>query len=346
MSKKVVTFLVVLLAVAAVAILLMKSGQKPAGETAPVQQEAAATPAPAAADDSAADKDKAATGTAAEEHADGAAATTETAAATTSEGEAAASEEDSNFLSDKGEFLSESETKAKEAQPAASEDGEAKPAETANKAEPITIPVTPKETATPIVPESGSLLAPSAALEVDMDNALAERAMGDPDAPVVMIEYASMTCPHCARFHNEILPKVKASLIDTGKLRLVFRDYPLDTHALRAAMMARCTDRANYFNLVEVIFKNQDRWVKSADPLAGLKQLGALAGMDSSYIESCIKNPQLEQFILSGMQDAQRKYKIKATPTFVFNNDAEQLSGDQNPEDFENMVQKLLKKGQ
>jgi protein-disulfide isomerase len=328
----------VLLAVAAVAILLMKSGQKPAGETAPVQQEAAATPAPA--DDSAADKDKAATDTAAEEHADDAAATTETAAATTSEGEgeAAASEEDSNFLSEKGEFLSDSETKAKEA--------EEKPAETANKAEPITIPVTPKETATPIVPESGSLLAPSAALEVDMDNALAERAMGDPDAPVVMIEYASMTCPHCARFHNEILPKVKASLIDTGKLRLVFRDYPLDTHALRAAMMARCTDRANYFNLVEVIFKNQDRWVKSADPLAGLKQLGALAGMDSSYIESCIKNPQLEQFILSGMQDAQRKYKIKATPTFVFNNDAEQLSGDQNPEDFENMVQKLLKKGQ
>lgn len=340
MSKKVVTFLVVLLAVAAVVILMAKSGQKPAGETAPVQQEAAATPAPAAADDNAADKDKA-TETASEEHADGEAAKTETAAASeaaTGEGEKSASEEDSNFLSEKGEFLSESETKAKEA--------EEKPAETANKAEPITIPVTPKEAATPIVPETGSLLAPSAALEVDMDNALAERAMGDPDAPVVMIEYASMTCPHCARFHNEILPKVKASLIDTGKVRLIFRDYPLDTHALRAAMMARCTDRANYFNLVEVIFKNQDRWVKSADPLAGLKQLGALAGMDSSYIESCIKNPQLEQFILSGMQDAQRKYKIKATPTFVFNNDAEQLSGDQNPEDFENMVQKLMKKGQ
>jgi len=159
-----------------------------------------------------------------------------------------------------------------------------------------------------------------------------------------MIEYASMTCPHCARFHNQILSTVKQKLIDTGKVRLIFRDYPLDTHALRAAMMARCTDRSRYFNLVEVIFKNQDRWVKSNDPLAGLKQLGALAGMEPSYIENCIKNPQLEQFILAGMQDAQRKYKIKATPTFIFNNDAQQLSGDQNPEDFERVVDELLKK--
>ena len=85
--------------------------------------------------------------------------------------------------------------------------------------------------------------------------------------------------------------------------------------------------------------------MKSADPLAGLKSLGAMAGMDASFIEACIKDSQLEQALLSGMQDGQRKYKIKATPTFIFNNDAEELSGDQTPEDFERIVDKLTKKG-
>ncbi len=192
--------------------------------------------------------------------------------------------------------------------------------------------------------EGSSLLAPSAAMDVDMDNALAERSLGDVDAPVTVIEYASMTCPHCARFHNDILPIVKQRLIDTGKMRLIFRDYPLDTHALKAAMMARCTDRSRYFQLVEVIFKQQSSWIKGTDPLVGLKQLGALAGMEPAYVDTCVSNPQLQQFLLSGMQEGQQKYKIKATPTFVFNNGAEQMEGDKNPEDFDEIVEKLLKK--
>lgn len=312
MSKKVVTFLVVLFAIAGVVILLAKQGQKPAPEaTAPTQQEAAVTPATT-------DEAK-----------------PETAAiGTNTEEPAPAAESSSELLGD------DDPTTLSSSEPAKEENKEPAP----EPAKPIILPTPEVQKSEPVVIDSSSLLAPSAATEVDMDNALAERAMGDPDAPVVMIEYASMTCPHCARFHNEILHPVKQKLIDTGKLRLIFRDYPLDTHALRAAMMARCTDRSRYFNLVEVIFKNQDRWVKSNDPLAGLKQLGALAGMEPSYIENCIKNPQLEQFILSGMQDAQRKYKIKATPTFIFNNDAKQLSGDQNPEDFERVVEELMKK--
>lgn len=330
MSKKVVTFLVVLLAVAAVVILLAKQSQKPDPSSTPAQQEASVTPAP----------DAATTETAKTEETKTEVAAAETKIESAAKPEETKTETGSSLLGDDNpETLSASEAKP---EPKSEPKSEAEA-----KAAPVIVPVTPKEEKAPIVTGSdGSLLAPSASLEVDMDNALAERIIGDPDAPVTVIEYASMTCPHCARFHNEILEKVKAQLIDTGKLRLIFRDYPLDTHALRAAMMARCTDRSRYFNLVEVIFKNQDRWVKSSDPLAGLKQLGALAGMDSSFIEACIKNPELENHILSGMQDGQKKYNIKATPTFIFNNDAEQLSGDQDLEDFERVVNKLMKKAE
>ncbi|MEZ0261030.1 MAG: thioredoxin domain-containing protein [Alphaproteobacteria bacterium] len=197
------------------------------------------------------------------------------------------------------------------------------------------------ETAT--TPEDESLLAPPAALEIDIKQALEERVMGDPNATITMIEYASLTCPHCARFANEILPKVKASLIDTGKLKLIYRDYPLDTYAMKAAMMARCADPEKYFDLIEVIFRNQERWAKNEDPLEALTQLGSFAGMTKPFINNCMKNAELENSILVRVQEAQTKYKLNATPTFVFENGKETLSGDLNPEDFEAMVNKLTK---
>jgi protein-disulfide isomerase len=188
-----------------------------------------------------------------------------------------------------------------------------------------------------------SLLASPASLEIDIKQALEERVMGDENAPVTMIEYASLTCPHCARFANEILPKVKASLIDTGKLKLVYRDYPLDTYAMKAAMMARCAEPEKYFDLIEVIFRNQERWAKNDDPIEALTQLGSFAGMSKPYINACMKNAELENSILVRVQEGQTRYRLSATPTFIFNNGAETLSGDQNPEDFEAVVNKLTK---
>ncbi len=186
-----------------------------------------------------------------------------------------------------------------------------------------------------------SLLASSAATDVDMTNALAERELGDVDAPITIIEYASMTCPHCARFSNDQFAGIKSAFIDTGKVHFIYRDYPLDTTALKAAMMARCADRAKYFDLVEVIFKNQERWIKSSDPIAGLKQLGALAGMDESFITACMNNAELQSELLRRMQDGTAKFKVNATPTFVFNNGAEFLSGDQTVADFQKVIDKL-----
>ena len=189
-----------------------------------------------------------------------------------------------------------------------------------------------------------SLLAAPASLEIDVDKAMADRSIGKDDAPVTMIEYASLTCPHCAHFSNDLLPKLKPLLIDTGKVRLIYRDYPLDTFAMKAALMARCADPDKYFDLIEVIFKNQERWVKNADPVKGLIQLGALAGMNEDYVKACMANEELQSGILAKVQDAQKNYKLDSTPTFIFNNGAEKMSGDKEVEDFVNVVNKLTGK--
>lgn len=190
----------------------------------------------------------------------------------------------------------------------------------------------------------GSLLAGPAALEVDIEAAMADRSMGKDDAPVTMIEYASLTCPHCAHFANNLLPEVKRRLIDTGKLKLIFRDYPLDTFAMKAALMARCAEPEKYFDLIEVIFKNQERWAKSQDPVKGLIQLGKLAGMNEDFIKACMANEEMQSGILARVQDAQKNYKLESTPTFIFNNGAEKMSGDKEVKDFEAVVNKLIRK--
>ena len=192
--------------------------------------------------------------------------------------------------------------------------------------------------------DSGSLLAGPAALDVDIEQAMADRSMGKEDAPVTMIEYASLTCPHCAHFSNDLLPEVKRRLIDTGKVKLVFRDYPLDTFAMKASLMARCAEPEKYFDLIEVIFKNQERWAKSQDPVKGLIQLGALAGMSEDFIKACMANEEMQSGILARVQDAQKNYKLDSTPTFIFNNGAEKMSGDKEVKDFENVVNKLIRK--
>jgi len=255
--------------------------------------------------------------------------------------------------------VASADTAKNDASPAASDDSvAAKPAadDTAAKSDDATKPDdTAKSDETKPAPDAApisdtakaneSLLAPSAATDIDMNNALAERTLGDKDAPVKIIEYASMTCPHCARFSNDVFAQVKSTFIDTGKVYFIYRDYPLDTTALKAAMMARCADRSKYFDLVEVIFKNQEHWIKSNDPIAGLKQLGALAGMDEATINSCMNNAELQNELLRRMQEGQNKFKVNATPTFVFNDGADYISGDQSLEDFQKVIDKLPKKG-
>lgn len=190
---------------------------------------------------------------------------------------------------------------------------------------------------------SQSLLAAPTALKIDIAEAMKERVLGDEKAPVTIIEYASMTCKHCAQFATKVLPEVKKRLIDTGKAKLIFRDFPLDNLSLKAAMMNRCVPADRYYNLIDVVFSNQERWVHAKEPLESLAQLGALAGMDHDYFDACTNNKELETAILDGVQQAQRKYRIKSTPTFVFNDGAVIFSGALDADKFETTVNKLTK---
>lgn len=195
--------------------------------------------------------------------------------------------------------------------------------------------ITPSATATPDadVPE------------IDMAAASAERTLGKDDAPVTVIEYASLSCDHCAFFSKTLFAELKTKLIDTGKIKFIFRDFPLDQYALRAAKMARCAPVDKYFDLVEVIYRNQSQWRDSKDPDAGLMQLGALTGMGDTYMKNCMGSVELESVILRGVAEGQTKFQVKATPTFVFNYGADSFAGAQEIAKFEEIVKRLTPAG-
>ena len=146
---------------------------------------------------------------------------------------------------------------------------------------------------------------------------LADRAIGRADAPITIVEYASLTCVHCAAFHKDTLPKLKENWLDTGKAKLVFRDFPLDGLALRAAMMARCLPPERYFPVVDVLFKNQDGWSRARDPLAALAGVGRLSGLPQDAFDACMKNEELQKGVLARAFEGQQQYRIEATPSFV-----------------------------
>ena len=141
--------------------------------------------------------------------------------------------------------------------------------------------------------------------------------LGKPDAKVTVIEYASLSCPHCANFNKDVLPKIKAEYIDKGLVRWVFRDYPLNRPAFQAAILAHCASPMRYFSLVDQLFQSQDYWLTQPDPLAALKQIGASVGVDDKAFEACLNDEALKNKILTRVQEANDKYKIDATPTFV-----------------------------
>lgn len=155
--------------------------------------------------------------------------------------------------------------------------------------------------------------------------AMQEMALGNPDAPVTVVEYASLTCPHCATFHTQVLPELKAEYIDTGKVRLVFRDFPLDRFALSAAMLARCSGPEKYFPFLEMLFKQQQKWIGSGAPdevMDNLSRLARLAGMDDAAVAACLKDEALSEYILTERLNGNKEFDIQSTPTLVIDGKA------------------------
>ena len=174
------------------------------------------------------------------------------------------------------------------------------------------------------------------------DFLLEERVLGDINAPVTLIEYSSLTCPHCARFHNDTLPRLKREFIDTGKVKVIYRDFPFDGIGLRASMLARCVPEERYFDFLDVLFKNQQRWSRARDPLAALTTFGTLVGMNANDVQACIDNEELQNAILTRQLEGQERYSIRSTPTFILNNDADRILGAEDFSVFKRKIENLL----
>jgi len=143
--------------------------------------------------------------------------------------------------------------------------------------------------------------------------------VGAADAPVTIIEYASLTCPHCAEFDTDTLPKVKAEWIDPGKARLIYRDYPLDQNAVKAAMLARCAPPARFFGFIDELFHSQQTWVLTDDPVKALQRIALLGGIGPDKFDACMKNQAIQDRVLNERLVAQNQYGVDSTPTFFIN---------------------------
>jgi protein-disulfide isomerase len=161
---------------------------------------------------------------------------------------------------------------------------------------------------------AGAALAQTSAVP---QTATALRVLGSPDASVEVIEYASLTCHHCASFHNDVLPQVKKELIDTGKVRLVYRDFPLDRVALEGAILARCLPPERYFPVLSILFSKQDDWSHAKDPVEPLARIGTLAGLSRSAYDACRADKALQDSIVQSRFEGENKHGVESTPSFV-----------------------------
>ncbi len=164
------------------------------------------------------------------------------------------------------------------------------------------------------------LLLGRTALAQQADPRMADRTLGSPDAKLVVQEWFSLTCTHCAHFSDTAFPEVKAKLIDTGRVRYVFRDFPLDQLALAAACLARALPPERYLPFVETLLATQDAWAfrPDADPVAALTRQAALAGLPAADIQATLVDDGLRREILAEQDAGQKRYAIQGTPTFVF----------------------------
>lgn len=167
-----------------------------------------------------------------------------------------------------------------------------------------------------------------------------EHVLGDPEAPVTIIEYSSLTCPHCAAFHADTLPAIKERYIDTGMAKIVYRDFPLDQNALNAAVIAHCAGPDRYFVFLEALFGSQQRWARSADPRESLIQLAGLGGLPREQAEACLADEAMQDAVLQTRLDGQAEHQISSTPSFVVN--GQLVSGNRTVDEFATVIEAAL----
>ncbi len=166
-----------------------------------------------------------------------------------------------------------------------------------------------------------------------------DRMLGAADAPLTIIEYSSLTCPHCAALHGDALPRIKETWIADGRARLVYRHYPLDGLALRAAAVANCIDGDRYFAFLDLLFQNQDRWARAEDPVQALGQMARLAGMSQGQFESCVGDEAEMDKILARAQHGSKTFGVESTPTMIVN--GRKVEGARSFEEYDELFAKI-----
>ena len=166
--------------------------------------------------------------------------------------------------------------------------------------------------------------------------------IGDKDAPITIIEYASMSCSHCASFHNSTLNDLKTEYIDTGKVRFVFRDFPFNYPALLGSMMMRCIPNEVRYDYMNALYLLQKSWVvrENATTMQELYKIMQSGGMTKNEFDACYSDEQLENEILEGVIAAQKEFNIRSTPSFLVN--GKLIEGNKSIKEFRQIIDKIL----
>jgi protein-disulfide isomerase len=148
---------------------------------------------------------------------------------------------------------------------------------------------------------------------------LGEMALGPENAPVTIVEYASMSCPHCAAFHQQTFHDFREKYVDTGQVRFIFRQFPLDTPAFAVAMLARCAPADRHFDVVDVFFQQQERWLRSENMLEAIFDIAQQFGFTRESFEACLQNQALFDELNAVKSRAAQEFGVSSTPTFFIN---------------------------
>lgn len=157
----------------------------------------------------------------------------------------------------------------------------------------------------------------------DIDtSSIVDMAVGSEDAPVTMVEYASFTCPHCSRFHTDVLPQIEKNYIDTGKVRFIFREAYFDKYGLWASLMARCGGEMRYFGITDILMKDQGAWLGEGDPTTvvdNLRRIGLTTGMTNEELDACFSDSTQVETLVAWYQQNFTRDNMDSTPSFLIN---------------------------
>ncbi|WP_394706314.1 thioredoxin domain-containing protein [Breoghania sp.] len=177
-------------------------------------------------------------------------------------------------------------------------------------------------------------------MELQKQGLLEDMFIGSPDAPVTIIEYASLTCSHCATFATESFPYLKKEYIDTGKVYYTMREFPLDNLAFAASMLSRCAPKEQYYDILHLFFEQQRKWAFTQDPLGNLKAMAKQIGYNDKTFEECLSNQSILDGVNESRERANKEFGVNSTPTFFIN--GEKHPGALTVEQLDEIIKPLL----